>query len=102
MRRQTYLILAAVADEPRHGYGIIRRVEEVSKGHVRLGPGTLYGALDRLANQGSIAPDREEVHEGRRRRFYRLTDQGREELAAELQQRRRDVAIGHQALGPAT
>lgn len=85
MREQSYLILLALAPEPLYGYGIITTVEELSDGRVRLGPGTLYGALDRLADEGLITRDREEVVQGRFRRYYCLTGVGREALAAETQ-----------------
>jgi DNA-binding PadR family transcriptional regulator len=85
MREQSYLILLALAPEPLYGYGIITTVEELSDGRVRLGPGTLYGALDRLAGEGLITRDREEVVQGRFRRYYWLTSAGREALAAETQ-----------------
>jgi DNA-binding PadR family transcriptional regulator len=78
-----YFVLAALQDGPRHGYGIIKRAAELSDGRVRLAAGTLYGALDRLTERALIVPDREEVVEGRTRRYYRLTDQGMEALAAE-------------------
>jgi PadR family transcriptional regulator, regulatory protein PadR len=79
----SYFVLAALQDGPRHGYGIIKRAAELSDGRVRLAAGTLYGALDRLTERGLIRPDQEEVVEGRTRRYYRLTDQGMEALAAE-------------------
>lgn len=76
VREPTFLILAAVAPEPLHGYGIIRAVEELSDGRVRLRPGTLYAALDRLVGEGVLTIDREEVVDGRLRRYYRITDAG--------------------------
>ena len=102
MRRPTFFILAALAEAPRHGYGIIRRVEELSEDAVRLGPGTMYGALDRLVEQELVVLDREEVEAGRLRRYYRLTPQGRKELAAEVQRLEQDSRVGHSALGGAT
>jgi DNA-binding PadR family transcriptional regulator len=102
MRRPTYLILTALAEDPRHGYGIIRRVEELSDGSVRLGPGTLYGALDRLAERELVVVDREEQEAGRLRRYYRLTPHGRTELAAEVRRLERDSRIGQIALGGAS
>jgi len=62
---------------------VIQRVKAVSEEPVRLRPGTLYGALDRLLAEGQVAVDREEVVGGRLRRYYRLTDQGVGLLAAE-------------------
>jgi DNA-binding PadR family transcriptional regulator len=79
----SYFILAALLDGPLHGYGIIKRAAELSEGRVRLAAGTLYGALDRLAERGLVLPGREEVVEGRTRRYYRLTEPGAAALAAE-------------------
>jgi DNA-binding PadR family transcriptional regulator len=76
LREPTFLILAAVAPAPLHGYGILQAVEELSEGRVRLRAGTLYTALDRLVKEGSLVADREEVVDGRLRRYYRITDAG--------------------------
>jgi PadR family transcriptional regulator, regulatory protein PadR len=102
MRRPTFFILTALAEEPRHGYGIIRRVEGLSEGGVNLGPGTMYGALDRLVEQELVVLDREEVEAGRLRRYYRLTPQGRTELAAEVRRLEQDSRVGQTALGGAS
>jgi DNA-binding PadR family transcriptional regulator len=83
MQEATFLILTALADEPQHGYGIIMDVQQISDGRVKLRAGTLYTALDRLRADGLIAVDREEVVEGRLRRYYRLTPDGTAVLAAE-------------------
>jgi DNA-binding PadR family transcriptional regulator len=79
-------ILLALADEDRHGYGIMRQVAEQTEGSVRLGPGTLYGSIKTLLEAGLI----EEVREERdpdlgteRRRYYRLTAGGRKLAEAE-------------------
>ena len=79
-------ILLALADEERHGYGIMQEVERRTDGTVQLGPGTLYGAIKRLLTNGLIAevderPDPELNDE--RRRYYRLTDFGVKVLSAE-------------------
>ena len=76
LREPTFLILAAVAPVPLHGYGIIRAVEQLSAGRVRLRAGTLYAALDRLERDGALAVDCEEVVDGRLRRYYAITDAG--------------------------
>jgi len=81
MREATFLILTALADGSQHGYGIIAEVQEISGGRVRLRAGTLYTALDRLRADGLIEVDREEIAEGRLRRYYRLTSQGTRRLA---------------------
>ncbi len=89
MRQPTYFILAALLDGPLHGYGIIKRVEALTRGTLRLRAGTLYAALDRLTEQGRVALDREEVVSGRLRRYYRLTLEGEATLAAEAAELRR-------------
>lgn len=83
MREPTFLILTALAAGPRHGYGIIQEVIALSEQRVTLLPGTLYTALDRLTAQGLVEPDREEVVDGRLRRYYRLTGGGVDALRAE-------------------
>ena len=93
MREPTFLILTALADEPRHGYGLITEVDRLSDGRVALKPGTLYGALDRLADDGLVARDREEVVDGRLRRYYRITPDGERALRAETERMRRHVAV---------
>ena len=90
----SYFILAALLDGPLHGYGIIKKAAKLSDGRVRLAAGTLYGALDRLAEQGLVLADRQEVVEGRTRRYYRLTDHGVHALqreAARMEQAARVV-----------
>ncbi|WP_331773117.1 PadR family transcriptional regulator (plasmid) [Embleya sp. NBC_00888] len=87
LREQSYLILLALAPEPLYGYGIITAVRELSDERVKLGAGTLYGALDRLAGDGLVALDREEVVGGRFRRYYTLTGEGRQALTAETARR---------------
>ncbi|MFZ0994553.1 MAG: helix-turn-helix transcriptional regulator [Candidatus Dormiibacterota bacterium] len=83
MQEATFLILTALAKGSQHGYGIINDVEEISGGRVRLRPGTLYTALDRLRADELIEADREEIVEGRLRRYYRLTTAGTKRLSAE-------------------
>ncbi|WP_424188087.1 PadR family transcriptional regulator [Actinokineospora sp. G85] len=84
LREPTFLILTALADRARHGYGILLDIEKISDGRVKLRAGTLYAALDRLSTAGWVAVDREEVVDGRLRRYYRLTDAGAARLAAEV------------------
>jgi DNA-binding PadR family transcriptional regulator len=83
MQEATFLILTALADGSQHGYGIITNVQEISGGQVRLRPGTLYMALDRLRTDELIGVDREEIVDGRLRRYYRLTPAGIKRLASE-------------------
>ncbi len=72
MTARAFFVLTALADGPRDGHGIVDEVAELSQGRVRLKIGSLYRVLDRLAADGLIEPDRDEVHDGRRRRYYRL------------------------------
>src|SRR5215470_2520907 len=83
MREPTFYVLVAMLDGPLHGYGIVKRAHELSDGRVRLAAGTLYAALDRLRDAGLVEVEREEVVDGRARRFYRLSGAGREALRAE-------------------
>jgi hypothetical protein len=76
MQEATFLILTALADGSQHGYGIITEVAQISGGRVRLRAGTLYTALDRLRSDELIGMDREEIVDGRLRRYYRLTPAG--------------------------
>jgi PadR family transcriptional regulator PadR len=91
MTEPTFMVLAALAAGPRHGYGVIGEVAELSDGRVRLRVGTLYGVLDRAVAEGRVVPDREERHAGRVRRYYRLTDDGRRALEAELARQEANV-----------
>jgi DNA-binding PadR family transcriptional regulator len=80
-------VLLALADGERHGYGIMLEVRERTGGKMRLGPGTLYGAIKRLKDAGVIEesaerPDPEADDE--RRCYYRLTGFGGQVLAAEI------------------
>ena len=77
-------IMLALADGEKHGYGIKREVEFRTGGIISLGPGTLYGTLQRmfaeeLIEEGGDRPDAE----GQRRRYYRLTELGRRLAGAE-------------------
>jgi DNA-binding PadR family transcriptional regulator len=85
MREPTYFILAALLDGPAHGYGIVQQARELSNGRVRLTAGTLYGALERLAAEGLVEGVREEVVNGRRRRYFRLTGAGEAALGQEVE-----------------
>ncbi|MBB5131442.1 DNA-binding PadR family transcriptional regulator [Thermocatellispora tengchongensis] len=89
----TYFILAALLDGPLHGHGIIKHVLGLSEGRVKLPVGTLYGALDRLAAKGLIAVEREEVVEGRPRRYFRLTDDGRALVTAEARRMQQAASV---------
>jgi PadR family transcriptional regulator PadR len=83
LRPASYFVLASLLDGPLHGYAIAGRAEELSGGDVRLTAGTLYGALERMAARGLVELDREEIVEGRLRRYYRISDRGRDRVLRE-------------------
>jgi DNA-binding PadR family transcriptional regulator len=81
-------ILIALADGETHGYAIMQEVARRSGGSVRLGPGTLYGAIGRLLEDGLIEESEERPDpemDDTRRRYYRLTHFGSRVLAAETE-----------------
>ncbi|WP_375423827.1 PadR family transcriptional regulator [uncultured Friedmanniella sp.] len=97
LRQPTLLVLTALTSGPRHGYALIEAVAELSGGRVRLKPGSLYGALDRLAREGLVRESATEVVAGRHRRYYELTDVGAHTLSDEverLEHLTRDAAAG--------
>lgn len=98
MREPTYFVLASLVDGRQHGYGIVKQAELLSGGRVRIAAGTLYGALDRLVDEGLVVADGEEIFEGRARRYYRLTDTGRVALTAEAQRLAQSAAVVTQRL----
>jgi DNA-binding PadR family transcriptional regulator len=75
-----FQILLSLADEDRHGYGIMRQVAEQTEGRLRLGPGTLYSSIRTLLDEKLIAelePRKDAPPGEERRRYYRLTAAGR-------------------------
>jgi DNA-binding PadR family transcriptional regulator len=98
IQEPTFLILAALAGGDLHGYGIIKEVESLSDGRLRLSPGTLYGALDRLKREGLVEITGEERVDGRLRRYYHLTDQGAAALQSEIDRQERVTSIAREKL----
>jgi DNA-binding PadR family transcriptional regulator len=83
-----FQILLALADGERHGYGIMQEIEARTLGGVRLGPGTLYGAIKRMLADGLIEESGERPDpalDDERRRYYRLTVAGQRAAAVEAQ-----------------
>jgi len=87
-------LVLALLDGEQHGYALMRRVEELSDGAVRMGPGTLYGTINRLLGDGLIVETSGpgEPADERRRRYYRLTSEGEQVAHAELARLRALVA----------
>ena len=89
-------MLLALADEPqgKHGYAVAREVEELTEGQIRMGPGTVYGSIQRMLDAALIEERRARAsEEDNRRRYYRLTPFGRQVLALELSRLASVVAI---------
>jgi PadR family transcriptional regulator PadR len=75
------LILRTLALEPMHGYGIGVRLEQISRGALRVNAGSLFPAFRRLERDGEIAAEWRITEHGRRAKYYSLTKRGRETLA---------------------
>lgn len=82
-----YTLLALT--EPLHGYGVMQKVESMSNGTVKIGPGTLYGAFTMLESEGLII----KVAEADRRKVYTLTDKGRQVLKEHI--RRSEIMVNN-------
>ena len=85
--RAEFYVLLAILDGPRHGYGLMQDVEELSSGRHQIGPGTLYTAIKRLRTAGLIS---ETDADADRRRCYKLTRKGKS-VAEEETQRMSDL-----------
>lgn len=84
-----FAVLLALSDGERHGYAIMKEARTPAGGGVAMGPGTLYGTLDRLMRDGLV--EESSISDDERRRYYRLTSTGRAAIASELE--RLDVAL---------
>lgn len=98
----TFHVLVAMADGPRHGYAIAQDVEELTGGRIVMGPGTLYGSLQRMVASGLIQeadnPGEDGLHASRRR-YYRMTPTGSAALRAESERLLRAVHVAQERLG---
>ena len=91
-----FYILLALAGEDRHGWAVIKQVEADSEGAVRLGPGTLYGAIKRLLEYGFIREVESRIDpelDDARRKYYRLTASGRSAVTSEADRLARLVKL---------
>jgi DNA-binding PadR family transcriptional regulator len=95
-----HILLALVdARQGKHGYAVAREVEELTEGHIRMGPGTLYGSIQRMLDSSFIEETararraRAAAEEDERRRYYRLTPFGRRVLELEVSRLAQVVAI---------
>src|ERR1043166_6049677 len=77
------LILKAISLEPVHGYGVLLRIQQLSKDRLQIQQGSLYPALFRLEHRGWISSEWGESENGRKAKYYRLTEDGRRQLRTE-------------------
>ena len=92
------LILKTVSLGPRHGYGVLLRIEQMTRGGLRIEQGALYPALHRLEHRGLLSSDWGTSENNRRAKYYRLTPAGRRRLREETAGWRRVVAAMKAAL----
>lgn len=99
-------ILLALSTRERHGYAIMKQVEEESHGKVKMGPGTLYGSIGRMIDAELIAESDKKIDpemDDERRVYYKITALGRKALAAELARYNEVVSLARRnALLPST
>ena len=84
-------ILLALADGRKHGYAIMKQVAADGGSSLRMGPGTLYGSLQRMAAAG-LVEERVEEEDDERRRYYQITAGGKRALSGELERLRQALA----------
>ncbi len=104
LSRSLLHLLLALQEGARHGYAVKKRVEALSDGVVKMGPGTLYATIQRAEDLGLIRESDErpsEEEDQTQRRYYGLTELGREALAAEVDRLDVFVASARAALGGA-
>lgn len=92
------LILKALSLQPLHGLGVSRRIEQMTRGEYRVGPGSLFPALHRLEQKGWLLAAEGESENRRRAKFYRLTRAGERQLQKETGQWKRVVGVMQVAL----
>jgi transcriptional regulator len=86
------LILKSLSLEPMHGFGVTRRIEQISRGVFRVNPGSLLLAFQRMERQGLVTGDWRATENNRRAKYYRLTSKGRKRLDTETSDWNRRVA----------
>lgn len=94
-----FQVLLALGDGDKHGYAILKEVEEQTRGHVRLSTGTLYAMIKRLLSEGIIEECRNRPRaeeDDQRRRYYRLTPVGRKVTMAEAERLEKLVATARE------
>jgi len=95
LREPTFFILLSLSPGPKHGYAILKEVNNLSEGRVKLSTGTLYGAIKRLLDQDWIRRVDDPIpnDSDRERKFYDLTELGRRALNSEIARLRKLVSV---------
>ncbi|HRE40558.1 MAG TPA: PadR family transcriptional regulator [Ignavibacteria bacterium] len=89
-------ILLALSNGDKHGYGIMKQVESDSNGKVKMGPGTLYGSINRMIEAGLIIESDKKIDsnlDDERRIYYKISGEGKKALEAELDRYREVVSV---------
>jgi PadR family transcriptional regulator PadR len=102
LREPAFWILTVLARGRRHGYGVIDEARQLSDGRIDLRVATLYASLDRLVDDGLILADGDEIHDGRVRRYFRITEAGSERLRLEAERLAASAAAARASLAAAT
>lgn len=94
----SFLILLALAEDDRHGYGILKEIEERSGGRISPSTGAMYLALQRMEEEGLLepSPDRPRPGEDGRRKYYRLTAEGRARASEEARRMAQLVQVARE------
>jgi PadR family transcriptional regulator, regulatory protein PadR len=90
---RSYLILAALIDQPRHGYAVVKQMVALFPESKRPSVATVYASLERLHSDGQVTITSEEIVDGRARRTFTLTSAGRDELEAEAERMARAARV---------
>ncbi len=100
MKKPWFHIMLVVAEAPRHGAEIQRRISDQTRGTVKIYPVTLYRSLDELAARGLIEelPEPDAAQHNERRRYYGITAEGRKALSAEAEALEATARMAHAAL----
>jgi PadR family transcriptional regulator, regulatory protein PadR len=93
------LLLKTLSLEPMHGYGIARRIEQISRGVFKVNPGSLLTALQRLERAGWVDAEWQQTENSRRAKVYSLTRAGRKQLATETDEWKRRAGAVARLLG---
>lgn len=88
MTETAYYVLISL-NKPNHGYGIMQHTEEITKGRIKIGAGTMYGSLSRMEKEGLITP----VAEENRKKIYKISEKGKNVL--KLEQGRLQELLNH-------